>query len=190
MTSATAARIVFAAGLAALVLTGCKTLTGNLPTEAELAEMARKMPGETAIRERFEEVAAIYREICTAPEYAGYFEKTPCLPAMASRRQLNDRSKARAPEIEQMRRVAEEIEELNSTTRHLMTESGIDSYVRAAARADEEIDPLVRKNQDDLAGRHITWGEYNRRRIELMQMTQENTPQLVEGETVPTEAQQ
>lgn len=94
--------------------------------------MARKMPGETAIRERFEEVAAIYREICTAPEYAGYFEKTPCLPAMASRRQLNDRSKARAPEIEQMRRVAEEIEELNSTTRHLMTESGIDSYVRAA----------------------------------------------------------
>ena len=58
MTSATAARIVFAAGLAALVLTGCKTLTGNLPTEAELAEMARK-PGETAIRERFEEVAAI-----------------------------------------------------------------------------------------------------------------------------------
>lgn len=190
MTSATAARIVFAAGLAALVLTGCKTLTGNLPTEAELAEMARKMPGETAIRERFKEVAAIYREICTAPEYAGYFEKTPCLPAMASRRQLNDRSKARAPEIEQMRRVAEEIEELNSTTRHLMTESGIDSYVRAAARADEEIDPLVRKNQDDLAGRRITWGEYNRRRIELMQMTQENTPQLVEGETVPTEAQQ
>ena len=160
MTSATAARIVFAAGLAALVLTGCKTLTGNLPTEAELAEMARKMPGETAIRERFEEVAAIYREICTAPEYAGYFEKTPCLPAMASRRQLNDRSKARAPEIEQMRRVA------------------------------EEIDPLVRKNQDDLAGRRITWGEYNRRRIELMQMTQENTPQLVEGETIPTEAQQ
>ncbi len=152
--------------------------------------MARKIPGETPIRERLEEVAAIYREICTAPEYAGYFEKTPCLPAMASRRQLNDRSKARAPEIEQMRRVAEEIAELNSTTRHLMTESGIDSYVRAAARADEEIDPLVRKNQDDLAGRRITWGEYNRRRIELMQMTQENTPQLVEGETVPTEAQQ
>ena len=60
MTSATAARIVFAAGLAALVLTGCKTLTGNLPTEAELAEMARKMPGETAIRERFEhEIDAI-----------------------------------------------------------------------------------------------------------------------------------
>lgn len=95
---------------------------------------------------------------------------------MASRRQLNDRSKALTPEIEQMRRVVEEIAELNSTTRHLMTESGIDSYVRAAARADEEIDPLVRKNQDDLAGRRITCGEYNRRRIELMQMTQENTP--------------
>ena len=177
MTSATAARIVFAAGLAALVLTGCKTLTGNLPTEADLAEMARiglpVPPGFT-----------ITTEVCT------YYYDHGCIPAMASRRQLNDRSKALAPEIEQMRRVAEEIAELNSTTRHLMTESGIDSYVRAAARADEEIDPLVRKNQDDLAGRRTTWGEYNRRRIELMQMTQENTPQLVEGETVPTEAQQ
>lgn len=39
--------------------------------------MARKMPGETAIRERFEEVAAIYREICTAPEYAVVTLKKP-----------------------------------------------------------------------------------------------------------------
>ncbi len=170
---------------ALLTLAGCQTI--HRPSEADLVEVARHMPTEKDIQARFDEVAVMYREICTAPEYEPYFTKTPCLPALATKRQLNDKTKITPQEASAMRGVMKEVAQLNDATRDLMKKSGIDAHVRRAERARSEIDPAVLENQEALLARAITWGAYNQKRIELSQLSAEE-PQVISGAAVKLEA--
>ena len=170
---------------ALLTLAGCQTI--HRPSEADLVEVARHMPTEKDIKARFDEVAVMYREICTAPEYEPYFTKTPCLPTLATRRQLADKTKITSEEATAMRGVMKEVAQLNDTTRDLMKKSGIDAFVRRAEHARDVIDPAVLKNQEALLSRAITWGAYNQKRIELSQLSAED-PQDFEGTAVKLEA--
>ena len=60
-----------------VLITGCQNF--GQPTEADLAAQARNMPTEKDLTARFELVAEMYRDICTAPEYEAYFAKTPAI---------------------------------------------------------------------------------------------------------------
>lgn len=137
------------------------------PTEAELIEMAKNMPTEKDIRERFESLSGMYRQICLAPELAPYFDKTPCLPSMIKAAHVNDATRITARQADAMRQAVAEIRELNDETRRIMIDSGLEPYVSQARHASLTLDPLVVANQNALLNGEITWGEYNRRRAEL-----------------------
>lgn len=168
-----------------LTLAGCQTI--HRPSEADLVEAARHMPTEKDLKARFDEVAVMYREICTAPEYESYFAKTPCLPSLATKRQLSDKTKITTQEANAMRGVMKEVAQLNDATRDLMKKSSIDAYVRRAEHARDVIDPAVRENQEALLSRAITWGAYNQKRIELSQLSADDS-QEIEGTAVKLEA--
>ena len=157
--------------LVPLFVSGCQNF--GRPTEADLAAQARNMPTEKDLTARFELVAETYRDICTAPEYEAYFAKTPCLPTLATKRQLADRTKITPEEARAMRGLMKEVADLNRETRDLMKKTGIDTYVQRAERADTVIDPLILENQEALLARAVTWGDYNRRRAELAEMNPE-----------------
>ncbi len=167
-----------------LALAGCQTI--HHPSEADLIEAARHMPTEKDIQARFEEVANMYRDICTAPEYEPYFAKTPCLPTLATRRQLADKTKITPQEAEAMRGVMREVAQLNTETRDLMRKSGIDTYVRQANRARDVIDPAVLENQEALLSRAVTWGAYNQKRIELSKLAPDEAQEF-EGTAIKLE---
>ena len=151
-----------------VLITGCQNF--GQPTEADLAAQARNMPTEKDLTARFELVAEMYRDICTAPEYEVYFVKTPCLPTLATKRQLADRTKITPDEARAMRGVMKEVAELNHETRELMRKTGIDIYVQRADRAQSVIDPLILENQEALLARAVTWCEYNQKRSELARL--------------------
>lgn len=151
-----------------LFLAGCQNF--GQPTEADLAAQARSMPTEKDLTARFELVAEMYRDICTAPEYEAYFAKTPCLPTLATKRQLADRTKITPDEARAMRGVMKEVADLNHDTRELMRKTGIDTYIQRADRARNVIDPLILENQEALLARAVTWGEYNQKRSELARL--------------------
>ena len=165
-------------------LTACQNF--GRPSEAEIAAAARQMPGEKEIAARFEEVSSLYRDICTAPEYEPYFAKTPCLPPLATRKQLSDRTYITDVEAGAMRGVVRETTDLNRQTRELMRKTGIDTYVRRANHAENVLDPLIRENQEALLNRRITWGVYNQKRNELARLAPEEE-QLFEGATIELE---
>lgn len=137
------------------------------PTEDELVEIARNMPTEKDIQERFLALPGMYRQICLAPELAPYFDKTPCLPSMATKAHVSDTTRITPIQAAAMRQAVSEIRELNDETRRLMIESGLEPYASHAREAALTYDPLVVTNQNALINGDITWGEYNRRRLEL-----------------------
>ena len=141
-----------------VLITGCQNF--GQPSEADLAAQARNMPTEKDLATRFELVAEMYRDICTAP----------CLPTLATKRQLADRTKITPAEARAMRGVMKEVAELNHETRELMRKTGIDIYVQRADRAQSVIDPLILENQEALLARAVTWGEYNQKRSELARL--------------------
>ena len=130
-------------------------------------EIARNMPTEKDIQERFLALPGMYRQICLAPELAPYFDKTPCLPSMVTKKHLKDTSRITPVQTAAMRQAVSEIRELNDETRRLMIESGLEPYASHARQAALTLDPLIVTNQNALINGEITWGEYNRRRLEL-----------------------
>lgn len=173
----------------AVLAAGC-TLPrqNNMPSEEDLVAMAHKLPTEDDIRERFRAVAGVLREICTAPEFSPYFAKTPCLATMATRRQLNDRTKITAREKAAMIAAHEEIDALNAETRRIMIESQIEPYVELAQQAQSLTEPVVRANRKRLMDGTITWGQYNRNRLSIAQNLSEHRKAFDEAlEEEPTE---
>ena len=163
-------RTVLLAAIAApaLLASGCQ-IPRNSPTEAELIEMAKSLPSEDDLRERFHQVGNVMREICSAPEFEPYFEKTPCLPSMITEKQKSDGTRIKDDQSTAMRMALREFEELNRITRRMMVQSQIDDYVKLAHRADE-IDIDTHINQRRLLNGEITWGEYNTERERLARL--------------------
>lgn len=177
--------ILFAAVTAAVLLSsGCQTPQKS-PTEAELIEMAKSLPSEDDLRERFHQVGNVVHEICNAPEFEPYFEKTPCLPSMITAKNKSDRSRITNEQSTAMRMALREFEELNRITRRMMVQSQIEDYVLLAHRADE-IDIETRSNQRRLLGGDITWGEYNTERERLARLFLDAAHAIANDAEVPS----
>lgn len=156
-----------------LSLTGCLA-TSRMPSEAELIRMARDIPSEADLKERFRAVGGVLREICTADEFAPYYDKTPCLASQMSKKHLADKSKITTKQAKAMQNALVELDNLNTETRRMMTASQLEPYVTLARDADQITDALARINQQKLLSGTITWGEYNRERARIAQLlTQE-----------------
>lgn len=163
-------------GLLLLTLSAC-TLPKRaepLPSEEELIRMARNLPTETDIKERFRAVGGVLREICTSGDYAAYFAKTACLATDITDRQKRDTSRITDRQKRAMTAAVAEIEELNRQTRELMIASQLEPYVSLALQAQNETDRLVKRNQDNLLSGEITWGQYNTWREAIARRAMEN----------------
>lgn len=167
--SCTFARSLTLAAVSALtasMLTACAPAHRG-PTEADIVAMAINQPGEKEINERFAALPSLMHELCSRDSLSEYFAKTPCLPVQADRKMLTDSTRITAEQRKAMKAALAQIDSLNHETRRLMTESGIEGYVNLVKRAETNVDPLVRANQEKLLSGEITWGQYNRRRIDL-----------------------
>lgn len=167
-------KLGFLAPILAIVLSACTLPKNQLPSEDQLIAMARNLPTEADIKERFRAVGGVLREICTSDEFAPYFSKTPCLATDMTDRQKKDRSKITEAQKKAMTAAVAEIEELNRQTRSMMIESQIEPYVSLARTAQTQTDPLVKANQDNLLTGAITWGQYNTWREAIARRAIEN----------------
>ena len=131
--------------------------------------MANSLPTEADLKERFRQVGNVVHEICHAPEFSSYFEKTPCLATLITEKHMQDKTRITAQQARAMRMALREFDELNRVTRRMMVESQLENYAQLARRADA-IDVESHANQQNLLSGQITWGEYNRQRDRLAKL--------------------
>ena len=152
-----------------LGLPGCQVPSAHSPSEQELIDMANPLPTEADLKERFRQVGSVVHEICHAPEFSSYFEKTPCLATLITEKHMQDKTRITAQQARAMRMALREFDELNRVTRRMMVESQLENYAQLARRADA-IDVESHANQQNLLSGQITWGEYNRQRDRLAKL--------------------
>ena len=124
-------------------------------------------------------IAAVAREVravCSAAVNQAYFSRTPCLPSGMNESHLRDRTHITAEQKKAALRVFEHLRRLNEDTRRLMTESGSDELMTLARRSRESVDPQIQKIQSALTSGSISWGEYNRSRLEIFEASTGFTP--------------
>ncbi len=126
---------------------------------------------EEAYHERIAEVSKILRAVCTAPVNQPYFDKTPCLPPGITEKHLMDKTRITAAQKKAAEQVFARIHRLNEDTRKMMIESGNPEYARLARTSLQVVDPRVDALQRSLLSGQITWGEYNRERLEIFEET-------------------
>lgn len=119
--------------------------------------------------ERIAIVARDIRAICTAPANQLYYTRTPCLPAGMTEAHLRDPARMTAQAQVVTKRIFDQLHQLNEETRALMMASGDPDLIRLARRSREVVDPQIKDIQDALLSGKITWGEYNRARLEIFE---------------------
>lgn len=119
--------------------------------------------------ERIAIVARDIRAICAAPANQLYYTRTPCLPAGMTEAHLRDPARMTAQAQVVTKRIFDQLHQLNEETRALMMASGDPDLIRLARRSREVVDPQIKDIQDALLSGKITWGEYNRARLEIFE---------------------
>lgn len=168
---------------AALALAGCAVPTtpegtaspaAAAPASNEAPHAAPRQPvsaafsGSSEYRARIEEVAARMRAACVADDFQPYFRKTACLPGGITSEMLADRTRITAAQKRAAQEVFALTHALNEETRRIMIESGTPEERAQALASQSERDPLIAALQKDLLEGRITWGDYNKRRLELL----------------------
>ena len=125
--------------------------------------------------ERIAIVARDIRAICTAPANQLYYTRTPCLPAGMTEAHLRDPARLTAQAQVVTKRIFDQLHQLNEETRALMMASGDPDLIRLARRSREVGDPQIKNIQDALLSGKITWGEYNRARLEIFETSSKNS---------------
>lgn len=125
--------------------------------------------------ERIAIVARDVRAICTAPANRLYYTRTPCLPAGMTEAHLRDPARMTAQAKVVTKRIFDQLHKLNEETRALMMESGNPDLIRQARQSREIVDPKIKDIQDALLDGKITWGEYNRARLEIFETSSKNS---------------
>ena len=125
--------------------------------------------------ERIAIVARDVRAICTAPANRLYYTRTPCLPAGMTEAHLRDPARMTAQAKVVTKRIFDQLHKLNEETRALMMDSVNPDLIRQARQSREIVDPKIKDIQDALLDGKITWGEYNRARLEIFETSSKNS---------------
>jgi hypothetical protein len=157
---------MIAACSAALLLAAC-----GAPAPSEDEDLRGN--GPTTItpdyRARIAQVSRLMAEICSRASTQAYYAKTPCLPSGMTRAQVRDTSRATWAQKKAAREAFAEMKRLNEETRRMMTASGLEEYRAIVQHSREKVDPRVERMQNGLLNGTITWGEYNRERLRLLE---------------------
>ena len=168
----------FLLSLAAVLSLSACTTTGTVPerVQSETADLPEDDPVTEQYNERIAAVAREVRAVCSAAVNQAYFSRTPCLPSGMHESHLRDRTRITAEQKKAAARVFEHLRRLNEETRTLMTESGNAELMTLARRSRESVDPKIHEIQSALISGSITWGEYNRSRLEIFEASTGFTP--------------
>lgn len=120
-------------------------------------------------RARIAAVTRLMAEICSRESTQAYYAKTPCLPSGMKRSQVSDASRATWAEKQAAREAFAAMKQMNEETRRLMTASGLEEYRAIVQHSREKVDPRVERMQNGLLSGVLTWGEYNRERLRLLE---------------------
>lgn len=126
--------------------------------------------------ERITQVSRDVRAICTSPANRLYYAKTPCLPAGMTEAHLKDRSRITPDAKRVAERVFESLHKINEDTRDLMMSTGNPRLIELAQHSREVVDPKIEAIQSSLLKGAMTWGEYNRARLEVYESSKESAP--------------
>lgn len=173
--------LVAVISLSACTTTGVGVNRSQTPTEGGSAESAHETPElSDAVSEQYHErIAVVAREIravCSSAANQAYFGHTPCLPAGMTDKHLRDRTRITPEQKKVAQRIFDQLHRLNEETRTFMTESGSPELVTLARHSRETVDPQIQALQDALLSGSITWGEYNRSRLEIFEASTAGSP--------------
>lgn len=173
--------------MTASLLSACGTTTGIRQPSESSSVTQRVSPSNDAVEgeakgdmegynERIAVVAKDIRAICTAPTNQAYYSKTPCLPSGMTQAHLKDASRLTPQAKAVTKRIFEQLHDLNEETRSLMMKSGNPQLIELARQSREIIDPQIKTIQNALLEGRMTWGEYNRARLEIFESSSDNAP--------------
>lgn len=126
--------------------------------------------------ERIAQVSKDIRAICTSPANRLYYAKTPCLPSGMTEAHLKDGSRITPQARRVAQQVFENLHKLNEDTRDLMTSLGDARLIRLARHSREVVDPKIEAMQAALLTGAMTWGQYNRARLEVFESSKAGAP--------------
>ncbi len=170
------------------LLGGCATAPTGTETNAdgsrETSATQHRRGAERPVREseneryneRIAQVSKDIRAICTSPANRLYYAKTPCLPSGMTEAHLKDGSRITPQARRVAQQVFENLHKLNEDTRDLMTSSGDARLIRLARHSREVVDPKIEAMQAALLNGTMTWGQYNRARLEVFESSKAGAP--------------
>ena len=113
------------------------------------------------------------RGLCSRPELQALWKKTACKAIETTQAQMNDRSKISAEEKIALSKYLEPSDEINarisSNYRQFDTKNG-DAVARTIDNGNAEFKQVA----SELSAGGISWGDFNRRRIEVNKRMEEN----------------
>lgn len=113
------------------------------------------------------DMQALVQTTCTNPEYAAYFEMTPCLVKDIQFQHLANETKITPTQKEVFIKARAALDALNRQQLDNLRQYGGDSG-RSNASKIERVQPLNDQNNLDLYNGQITWGTYSKRRREIV----------------------
>lgn len=117
------------------------------------------------VQERMNQFNQEYQDICSTPEYAPLFTKTPCMAKEISFEQLTDTTKITSEQKPLLSKYRTSVDHFQTERETFMRANG-ETLNRIADYVDSR-QPEIDKYNLDLYNGIITWGEYNQRRKDL-----------------------
>lgn len=154
---------------------GISTLAVYAQTGAQIgmADQQKRQAGAAALK-KLNEVA---QQRCLDPEYAAYYEKSPCLASKVTPEQLEDQAKITPAQKAVLSRVRQGVTGSFQERIRIFKDYGGDKDIKFA-EYQESIKPRQDKNDLNLYDGKITWGQYNKERNALFLESEEERKKI------------
>ena len=149
----------------AIILGGISTQVVYAQTGAQIgmADQQKRQAGAAALKKLNE----VGQQRCADPEYAAYYEKSPCSAAKVTPEQLEDQTKITPVQKAVLSKVRQSISASFQERQRIFKDYGGDKDIKFAEYV-ESMKPRIDKNDLNLYDGKITWGQYNKERNAML----------------------
>ena len=152
------------------LLIACMNAKGWYLTDPNLTPMrdGGVAPSTAPVKSKLSVLVGQMRELCGNPTFAAYHAKTYCSVSDATLLNMTDKSKISNQEKDSLNMYSQAYDRLYKEWNDLARIEGNAQAKQLASYNEIVVQPAVQKNRLDLFEGKISWGDYNRRRKEIL----------------------
>lgn len=153
---------------------GTQAVYAQTGAQIGMADQQKRQTGAAALKKLTE----ASQQRCADPEYALYYDKSPCQASKVTQEQLDDSSKVTPSQKIVLSKVRQIISGSIQERIRIFKDYGGDKDIKFAEYQESFIKPRQDKNDLNLYDGKITWGQYNKERNALFLESEEERKKI------------